>query len=631
MPSPERPAVPISLFYSYSHKDEDLRDRLETHLSLLQTQGVIRGWHDRRIEPGTEWDGAISQNLEDAGIILLLVSADFLASRYCYGVEVARAIARHETGTARVIPVIVRPVHGWESALFGKLQALPKGGKPVTTWKSRDKAFADVARGVREAAMSLGAEAGEGGEMAPQAKSTTDTQDMVDSLPVDDSSLIDMSNAGGVAVAVGTEKVPVELTINQSLDRFTQEQERNLLSAIKNLLNISGEIKIIGKWRGSVKLKLELSPEQAERLTWAVKAGKLARHNVVDAKILTTKEEVRELSTSIFIGYSYKDAMLRHGLDTHLANLKRQKIVRSWHDRRITAGTEWLKEIDEHLESARIILWLISADFIASDYCYGFEMKRALERHEEGTARVIPVLLRPVNWQGAPFAKLQVLPRNARPVTTWRSRDAAFLDVVHGIRAAIDEMTSRSWVAAAVSDALGRGKIIFELVIKTTDSTEPPEEGFQRRVIQKIREEFPGVEVVESRKGSILTGFDLRLMSSLNDVSGIPTEGKNLIIVAAVDNVLHFRIFDGDGKVVVDTDEKRLTEQARQIEDLRKQLESLWPPHELTRSDKDRVITAVTSIFDHTLLTLRLAKQEGERLSELLQVQGHRILSSTIE
>jgi len=95
-------------------------------------------------------------------------------------------------------------------------------------------------------------------------------------------------------------------------------------------------------------------------------------------------------------------------------------------------------------------------------------------------------------------------------------------------------------------------------------------------------------------------GFDLRLMSSLNDVSGIPSEGKNLIFVATVNNVLHFRIFDGDGKVVVDTDEKRLTEQARQIEDLRKQLKSLWPPHELTTSDKGRVVTAVTSIVGHT-------------------------------
>ena len=94
--------------------------------------------------------------------------------------------------------------------------------------------------------------------------------------------------------------------------------------------------------------------------------------------------------------------------------------------------------------------------------------------------------------------------------------------------------------------------------------------------------------------------FDLRLMSPLNDIRGIPTEGENLIIVADVNHVLQFRLFDADGKMVVDTDQKRLAEQARQIEDLRKQLESLWPPHELTRSDKDRVITAVRSIVGHT-------------------------------
>ena len=136
MSLPERSTDPVSLFYSYSHKDERLRDQLETHLSLLQTQGVIRGWHDRRIEAGTEWDGAINQNLEDAGIILLLVSADFFASRYCHDVEVARAMARHEAGTARVIPVILRPVAEWHSALFGKLQALPKDGRPVTKWET---------------------------------------------------------------------------------------------------------------------------------------------------------------------------------------------------------------------------------------------------------------------------------------------------------------------------------------------------------------------------------------------------------------------------------------------------------------------------------------------------------------
>jgi TIR domain len=156
MAGSEHPAASISLFYSYSHKDEALRKKLETHLSLLKDQGIIRDWHDRRIAPGTEWDGAISKNLEAAGIILLLVSADFLASRYCRDVEVTRAMERHAAGTARVIPVILRSVD-WHTASFGKLQALPKDGKPVDTWRNRDTAFADVARGIREVATSLAA------------------------------------------------------------------------------------------------------------------------------------------------------------------------------------------------------------------------------------------------------------------------------------------------------------------------------------------------------------------------------------------------------------------------------------------------------------------------------------------
>jgi TIR domain len=149
MPAATRPSAPISLFYSYSHRDEALRKKLETHLSLLKDQGVIQDWHDRRIQAGTEWDGVISENLERAKIILLLVSADFLASRYCRDIELKRAMQRHQAGTARVIPVILRPVD-WHSASFGKLAALPKDGKPITSWRNRDEAFTDIARGIRE-------------------------------------------------------------------------------------------------------------------------------------------------------------------------------------------------------------------------------------------------------------------------------------------------------------------------------------------------------------------------------------------------------------------------------------------------------------------------------------------------
>ena len=101
-------------------------------------------------------------------------------------------------------------------------------------------------------------------------------------------------------------------------------------------------------------------------------------------------------------------------------------------------------------------------------------------------------------------------------------------------------------------------------------------------------------------------GSDLRLMPAVNDVSGIPTAGKSLIILAIVDHVLHFRIFDGDGKVVMDTDEKRLTEQARGLEDLGEQLEGLWPPHKLTNSEKGQVIDTVTSIVTPALGMTRL-------------------------
>lgn len=155
MSLPERPAVPISLFYSYSHKDEALRKKLETQLSLLKRQGFIRDWHDRRIVAGTEWAGQIDQHRDTANVILLLVSPDFIASDYCYDIEMKRALERHEAGTARVIPVILRPVDGWQSAPFGELQALPKDGKPVTDWRPQDKAFADIARGIRDAVRSL--------------------------------------------------------------------------------------------------------------------------------------------------------------------------------------------------------------------------------------------------------------------------------------------------------------------------------------------------------------------------------------------------------------------------------------------------------------------------------------------
>ena len=142
----------------------------------------------------------------------------------------------------------------------------------------------------------------------------------------------------------------------------------------------------------------------------------------------------------VFFSYAHEDEALRDQMANHLANLNNQGIIDKWHDRKIPPGNEWAGQIETRLNSAEIILLLISSDFMASPYCYTIEMTRAVERHDRGEARVIPVILRPCDWDGAPFSKLQALPKDALPVTRWADRDEAFLNVVTGIKAAIAEL-----------------------------------------------------------------------------------------------------------------------------------------------------------------------------------------------
>ncbi|MFD1881435.1 toll/interleukin-1 receptor domain-containing protein [Paracoccus pacificus] len=143
------------LFFSYCHVDEALRDRLEVNLVMLKREGLLAPWHDREITAGDEMNPAIHEKLEQADVILFLVSPDFLASTYCYEIEVKRAMERHAEGSARVIPVILRPCE-WKKAPFGKLLATPTDAEPITKWADRDDAFLDVTRAIRRAVEELG-------------------------------------------------------------------------------------------------------------------------------------------------------------------------------------------------------------------------------------------------------------------------------------------------------------------------------------------------------------------------------------------------------------------------------------------------------------------------------------------
>jgi hypothetical protein len=152
---------------------------------------------------------------------------------------------------------------------------------------------------------------------------------------------------------------------------------------------------------------------------------------------------MKQSPVKLFITYSHKDEALRHALCDHLASLQREGLIDVWHDRKIGVGQEWQGKIDDNLEKADIVLCLISASFLASDYCQDIEIKRGLERHNCAEACIIPIILRPVNWNDSPLGKLQALPINAKPVTTWNNRDQAYTSIVQGIKEIVLNLRNR--------------------------------------------------------------------------------------------------------------------------------------------------------------------------------------------
>jgi len=147
---------------------------------------------------------------------------------------------------------------------------------------------------------------------------------------------------------------------------------------------------------------------------------------------------MQQNTISVFLSYALEDEPLWKELEAHLSLLQHQGLLSIWHNRQIQPGANWADVIDEQLEKASIILLLISAHFLASDYCYGFEMHQALQRHKIRQTRVIPIIVRPCDWSSAPFRHFQVLPTNARPITKWLDRDEAWTNVATGIRHTIE-------------------------------------------------------------------------------------------------------------------------------------------------------------------------------------------------
>lgn len=146
------------------------------------------------------------------------------------------------------------------------------------------------------------------------------------------------------------------------------------------------------------------------------------------------------MAARVFVSYSHKDEELRDQLEVQLSMLKRQGLIDVWHDRRMLAGDHLDWTISAELDAADIVLLLVSPDFLASDYCYKIEKGRALVRHQEGTARLISVILRPCDWTHTDLAQYLVTPTDGKPITLWPNSDEAFLDVARSIRRAMEEI-----------------------------------------------------------------------------------------------------------------------------------------------------------------------------------------------
>jgi hypothetical protein len=193
---------------------------------------------------------------------------------------------------------------------------------------------------------------------------------------------------------------------------------------------------------GLARYDRKITPEQIAKL---VRVARTHGRNweEIGSRLGMSAEEARNAydqrpsdapALSVFVSYSHNDERYRQALDVSLAQLKRNTLISVWHDREIIPGQQWDKQIDKDLETADIVLVLVSPDFLASEYVDTREMQRAIERHHAGRTVVVPVILRPADWQNSPLGDLQPLPSAGRPVSTWRKRDQAWLDVFRGLR-----------------------------------------------------------------------------------------------------------------------------------------------------------------------------------------------------
>lgn len=254
------------VFISYSHEDECWKDRLVKHLMVLECQGILELWHDRHVRPGCDWRDRIFEALDRARLAVYLISKNSLTSDFITGEEVGRALRRHEEEGLPIYSVIVSPCDWKGVAWLSRMQLRPQHGQPLSRGRKHE-IEADLAEIAREIRGMIGT--------LPDAAPS----------PVSPGRLA-RATGDGKETAVLDATASIEVKINRDFTTYSQKDQEALLCAISIFLDVSGDIRVTNKQPGSVKLTLELTFQQAERLLWAAKGGEFAGFDVVDARIV---------------------------------------------------------------------------------------------------------------------------------------------------------------------------------------------------------------------------------------------------------------------------------------------------------------------------------------------------------
>jgi nucleoside phosphorylase len=474
---------PIEIFFVYAREDELLLIELEKHLSPLVQQGLIRTWSERLIPLGTDYWDQLNRHLERASLILLLISADFLASDSC-SEAMQRALQRQQANEARVISILIRPCI-WESAPFAYLPVLPTNVNPITNWNNLDAAFVDVVGGIRRVI-----EDPPTSQALPETPKPKKIQANAEPIEIffayareDESLLVKLEKHLSPLVQQGLIKTWSERLIPDSHD--WEERDTHLEHASLFLLLISADFLASDSCSEAMQRALQRQQANEARVipilirpcVWAnapfaylpvlpTNFNPITNWNNLDAAFVDVVGDIRRViedlpnsqtlletpkpkkiqanaePIEIFFAYAHEDESLLTKLEKHLSPLVQQGLIRTWSDRQIRAGTHTIETLETHLESASLFLLFVSPNFLTSHSRGYYVMQRALQRQQANTARVIPILIRPCVWANAPFAYLPVLPTNFNPITNWSNPDAAFVDVVNGIRRVIEDLPS---------------------------------------------------------------------------------------------------------------------------------------------------------------------------------------------